>query len=130
MRTFARLAATILAAATLGGCGSSAPDVSSLVPDLASLNQPDLYAALTEEDVAYAVEAMQVALESGRNGAETAWSNRRTGHRGSFVPVNLVQTEDGVLCRDYRETIVIGEQSATYRNAACRDEDGAWEWVE
>jgi surface antigen len=123
------MVATILAAALLGGCESSLPDVSGLVPDFSSLSQPDLYSALTEEDVAYAVEAMQVALETGRNGSETTWSNRRSGHAGSFVPETLVQTEDGVLCRDYRETIVVGAQTASYRNAACRDEGGAWEWV-
>jgi surface antigen len=118
-----------VAVLALAGCSQGLPQVSSIAPDYASLLQPDLYAALTDDDIEIAVAAMQDALEAGRNGAETAWINRRTGHRGVLVPQSRDWVDEATLCRDYRETLFVGGLSATYRNTACRYEEGVWLWV-
>jgi surface antigen len=38
-------------------------------------------------------------------------------------------SDSGEFCREYREELVVGAQSGTFYNAACRDENAHWVWL-
>lgn len=108
----------------LAGCQSVLPD------SLASLGQPDLYADLTDEDVALAAAELQIVLETTPDGQEGAWQNTSSGHGGTIRPIRTHMTDTGYFCRDYHETLNIDGRQATYANTACRNDDARWVWVE
>lgn len=91
---------------------------------------PDLYQSLTDRDVALAAGALQTTLESAPDGATRSWRNDDTGHRGSITPTRTYLSAAGHFCRDYREEVILAEQSGRFYHAACRDDDTAtWVWL-
>jgi surface antigen len=91
---------------------------------------PDLYRGLSDHDVALAAGALQTTLESAPDGATRSWQNEDTGHRGSITPTRTYLSAAGHFCRDYREEVILGEQSGRFYHVACRDDDAArWVWV-
>jgi surface antigen len=93
------------------------------------LADADLYDALTDRDVALAVDTLQQALEVRPNGEAVTWRNEASGHAGSIEPVSTWVTTGGYACRAYVERLQVDGREGRFRNTACRDEDGRWVWV-
>ena len=92
-------------------------------------DQGSLYDQLGDGDVRLAAATLQQSLEQRRNGETASWRNAATGATGSITPQRTLFTSDGGYCREYDETIVIGERSGQSRNTACRDGQGNWIWT-
>jgi surface antigen len=85
--------------------------------------------ALDQRDKKLAMRAAQQSLESQRSGESSEWRNPETGHSGSVTPTRTYQREDGVYCREYRQTVMIGEETHEAFGTACRQPDGNWKVV-
>ena len=68
------------------------------------------------------------ALEYGRAGATTPWSDSLTGRYGEVVPGPSYKVND-TTCREYTHTIVANGHSETGRGTACRTAEGSWQTV-
>jgi surface antigen len=81
-------------------------------------------------DQQYHADTAQSALETQRTGTASNWINPDTGHAGSVTPTRTYQTEDGVNCRDFTQTIQLedGRQEMGH-GTACRQPDGSWRIV-
>ncbi len=80
---------------------------------------------LDMEDLKYYHQASQSALENGEDGKTKSWANPNNWHYGVITPTNILK-ENGIFCREYRQTINInGKENYSY-NTACRDEGGVW----
>jgi surface antigen len=92
-------------------------------------SDPNLYQSLSDSDVQLASRTMQSALERAPDGATRSWVNEQTGHQGSLTPTRTYVTESGYFCREYREELVIGADSGSFHQNACRDENARWVWL-
>jgi surface antigen len=92
-------------------------------------SDPALYQSLADSDVHLASRTMQGTLESAPDGSTRSWVNEQTGHRGSLTPTRTYVSGSGSFCREYREELVVGEQSGCFYHAACRDENARWVWL-
>jgi surface antigen len=90
---------------------------------------PELYRRLTDRDVALAAGLLQETLEGAPDGATRSWLNPDSGHRGTITPTRTYLSTAGIFCRDYREELVLGEQSGRFDHAACRDDSAGWRWL-
>jgi surface antigen len=75
-----------------------------------------------------ALAAEYRALEFGRTGTTTPWSNRFSGKYGEVVP-GAPYTVNDTTCREYAHMIVADGRSETGRGTACRKADGSWQTV-
>jgi surface antigen len=110
--------------------GGSAALMLALTACAAPPPQPPLYAALTDRDVALAVETMQEALERHGNNDALAWANDDTGNGGAITPLATFVTTGGYPCRRYVEQLEVSGRSGRYEHVACRNEDGDWVWID
>jgi surface antigen len=92
-------------------------------------SDPKLYQALSDSDVQLASRTMQSTLEHAPDGSTRAWVNELTGHQGSLTPTRTYVTESGFFCREYREELVVGAESGSFHQSACRDENARWVWL-
>jgi surface antigen len=92
-------------------------------------SDPKLYQALSDSDVQLASRTVQSALEHAPDGATRSWVNEQTGHRGSLTPLRTYVSERGYFCRVYREELVVGAESGSFKQNACRDENARWVWL-
>lgn len=86
-------------------------------------------ASLDRADLAYHKRTSQRALETAQPGETLPWSNPETGHSGSVTPQNYYRTEQGRYCREFRQQIDVGNETAQGYGTACRQPDGSWEIV-
>lgn len=91
-----------------------------------SSNEEALYTKMTPDDVLIANQTVQRALENTVSGTRLSWKSRVTGNSGSITPISTFRSKSGFFCRNYGETITIGNQSEYYKDTACRDSDGLW----
>ena len=55
------------------------------------------------------------------------WSNPDSGNSGSVTPVREGRhVESGNYCREFRQTVTIGERTEEAYGVACRQPDGSW----
>jgi surface antigen len=92
-------------------------------------SDPALYQSLADSDVQLASRTMQSTLERAPDGSTRSWANEQTGHRGSLTPTRTYISDSGSFCREYREQLVVGQQSGSFYNTACRDENARWVWL-
>jgi surface antigen len=90
---------------------------------------PEVYSRLNDQDVALAARLMQQTLENAPDGDTRRWNNQTTGSAGTITPVRTYVTEDGDICRDYREEISLTGQSERFFHTACRSGDARWVWL-
>ena len=106
--------------------------LSTALVGCALMPEPDvaLYDALGHDDLAMAANAMQESLESAREGEQRDWRNPSSGNAGAVVVGRTYVDGRGAFCRDYRETIVLGDgRTAAIDNSACRSDEGKWQWI-
>jgi surface antigen len=104
--------------------------VAALLAACATAGSPDpnLYSKLGDGDVRRAAATLQASLETARDGERLGWRNASSGHAGSVRPLVTYVSESGEFCRRYEETLALGAEAASYRQDACRGEDGYWAW--
>jgi surface antigen len=93
-------------------------------------HNPPLQSRLTEDDRLMADAAAQRAFEGRHDGRWENWSNAASGARGRITMLATYRVV-GIdspfkYCRDYRESVSLGEQTLTYEGRGCRTADGEW----
>ena len=70
------------------------------------------------------------ALESAPSGTTTNWSNPDSGNSGTTTLTRTYQAKTGEYCREYEQTVTIGDESQAAYGTACRQPDGKWRVVQ
>lgn len=83
-------------------------------------------ASLDRADMAYYNQTSQQALEISRTGATSNWRNPDSGNSGTITPTRTFQTNAGTYCREYTQTIIVGNSPTQGHGTACRQPDGSW----
>jgi surface antigen len=63
-------------------------------------------------------------------GETITWNNPRTGHEGAVTPVRDGVTASGAYCREFQQTVTIGNKTEKAYGTACRQPDGSWKLVQ
>ena len=101
---------------------------------------------LTQQDQQYAQQTTAQALNNNPPGQPAEWRNPQTGNYGYIEPTSppyayqAPQTQQSPYygtsygqpqqeCRDYKQTIYVGDQYETAAGTACRQPDGTWKIV-
>ena len=92
-------------------------------------SDPELYRSFSDNDVQLASRTMQATLEHAPDGTTRRWSNGETGHSGSITPIRTYISDGGYFCREYREELVVGTESGSFDQVACRDDKARWVWL-
>lgn len=74
-------------------------------------------------------DTFQSALENNRTNQASTWVNPDNGGSGTVVPVRTFQNAEGLPCREFQQTIVIGGRDEQGYGTACRQPDGTWRIV-
>ena len=115
-------------ALALAGCASSASLTGGSPHMIGGLAGTEIGKSLSAGDRGRALAAEYRALEYGRAGATTPWSDSLTGRYGEVVPGASYKVND-TTCREYVHVIVAGGRSETGRGTACRGASGNWQTV-
>jgi surface antigen len=82
--------------------------------------------SLDRADRLYHEQTAQHALETAKSGTTKRWHNPDSGHAGTVTPLNVSQVGDDRYCREYRQSIIVGDRVEEAYGTACRQEDGTW----
>ena len=84
---------------------------------------------LDEADRIKMRQAHVSAFENNRSGQRSQWQNPDSGHHGWVEPEPAYQNTYGQYCREYTQSVYIGNQEEKAYGKACRQEDGSWKIV-
>lgn len=87
-------------------------------------------ASLDRADLAYYDDTSQRALETAQPGQTLPWQNPQSGNSGTITPSGYYQDAYGAYCREYTQTIMVGNKKEQGFGRACRQPDGSWKIVE
>lgn len=110
-----------------GGSGEVAATIAGTL--LGGYLGREIGASLDRADMAYMKQTNQRALENAQPGETLPWSNPQTGHSGSITPSGYYQTAGGQYCREFSQTIRVGNEVERGYGTACRQPDGTWQIV-
>ena len=68
----------------------------------------------------------QQALEFSRSGTAVQWVSPGSGMAATIVPQPAFQSPNGQICREFQQTVTIGNQAQEAYGTACRQQDGSW----
>lgn len=108
IRTVRMLGLAAILLMTLAGC-AGAPITDKLRPG----------------DFGLIIKTTAAALEGGKDGESTNWTNPSTGHLGTVTPFATFDDQHRP-CRNYQQTVTIEGQTAFAYDTACRGADGIW----
>ncbi len=83
---------------------------------------------MDEQDKARYQRASQHALEDTKSGQTVAWKNPDSGNHGTITPVKTYEN-NGRYCREYTQTVTIGNKTHEAYGKACRQPDGSWQII-
>ena len=63
-------------------------------------------------------------------GDTITWNNPDTGHSGTVTPVRDGRSESGDYCREFQQSVTVGDRTEDANGIACRMQDGSWKIVE
>ena len=86
-------------------------------------------AQLDERDLLLANQTFQSSLEHNKNATGQQWKNPDSGNSGTVIPVKTYQTDSGQYCREFQQTITIGNKTQDGWGTACRQPDGSWKII-
>jgi len=86
--------------------------------------------SLDAADQAAISRSQHQALEYTPSNQAVVWQNPDTGNRGVTVPRATYQTSTGQYCREFQETVTVGNQTQQAYGTACRQTDGTWRIVQ
>lgn len=95
---------------------------------LGALLGSNIGASLDKADQMYAERAADSA-HTAPVGETISWNNPDSGHHGTVTPVRDGTSANGRYCREYRNTVYIGDQPQEAVGTACRNPDGTWQVV-
>jgi len=128
------LFSALLCTISLGGCASSLPIFSELIPDSAPATTGSIFAPaatlsteLNAADWEKANQALETALRPENIREPVQWENKTTAARGNFRPLGIAFLQEGDLCRSFSAQIIIENVARpAMQGTACRS--GASEW--
>lgn len=82
--------------------------------------------SLSAADRAQMDAAVQSALEERKTGESGNWANAASSHRGTVTPTRTWRNDDGRDCRDYQQTVTVGDVTRVGYGSACRAGNGVW----
>lgn len=85
--------------------------------------------SLDQKDRKLAQEAASQALETQASGTTSNWYNPDSGNSGAFTPTRTYQNPEGAYCREYQQTVTVGNEKQQAYGTACRQADGTWKIV-
>ena len=71
----------------------------------------------------------QQTLEAAPIGTTNTWHNPDSGNMGTFTPTQTYQQSDGTYCREFTQTVTIGNRTEEAYGTACRQPDGSWQII-
>lgn len=89
----------------------------------------DIGRSLDRADRDYYARTSQRALENNKVGATSSWRNPDSGASGTFTPVKTYE-KDGSYCREFTQTIKVGDKVEKGYGTACRQPNGDWKIVQ
>jgi surface antigen len=85
--------------------------------------------SLDRADLAAMQQNAQYALEYSPTRQSTTWRNPDSGNYGSLTPIETYQSSQGQYCREYLQTVIIGDREQQAYGTACRQPDGSWQII-
>lgn len=85
---------------------------------------------MDEADRREANRATYSALESAPSGTSTSWRNPDSDKSGTTTPTRTYRAQNGEYCREYEQTVTIGDETQAAYGTACRQPDGKWRVVQ
>jgi surface antigen len=82
--------------------------------------------SLDRADQAAMYRTSQNAFENVPTGQSTTWRNPDSGNYGTCTPTRTYN-DDGMNCREFTQTIVVGGRMQEGYGTACRMPDGSWQ---
>ena len=82
---------------------------------------------LDAKDKQMAAQAATLAFERNASGQPSVWNNPESGNHGQVVPTHTYQLASGQYCREYTQTIWVGNDPEKTSGTACRQPDGSWQ---
>ena len=71
-------------------------------------------------------QAQQDALEHGKSGVKTTWKNPDSANSGEVVPQPAYRQENGTICREFMQVVMVGDEVESVYGVACREPSGTW----
>lgn len=93
---------------------------------LSACSRTDWRDSLSVADRAQMNAAVQTALETSKTGESGSWASQMNANRGTVIPTRTWQNDDGRNCRDYQQTVTVGDVTRVGYGAACRANNGVW----
>lgn len=90
----------------------------------------DRLVAAQSETTRLVADAMQQALEATQSGHSITIGDDRSVVRGTVTPVRTFRSKTDHWCREFKERLTIGGDTAVRTAVACRVADGVWRRVE
>ncbi|MBM3491860.1 MAG: glycine zipper 2TM domain-containing protein [Alphaproteobacteria bacterium] len=85
--------------------------------------------SLDRADQAHMSRTTQQSLETAPSGRTSSWRNPDSGHHGTITPQPAYQTSGGEYCREFQQTVTVGNKTEQAYGTACRQPDGSWKIV-
>ena len=82
--------------------------------------------SLDRADKLALAQAQQDALEHGKSGVKTTWKNPDSKNSGEVVPYPAYRQENGTICREFLQVIMVGDEVESAQGIACREPAGTW----
>ena len=84
---------------------------------------------ISELDLKKSSQTAEEALEKTVKGDTNTWSNPNSQNSGSITPTTDRFTKNGMVCRDFKSTILVSGHSEKFNGRACRQKDGSWKII-
>ena len=85
--------------------------------------------ALDQRSQQLQAQTVARSLETAPSGTTATWVNPDNGIQGTVTPVQTYQTQTGMHCREFQQTITVEGQTQQGHGTACRQPDGSWRIV-
>ena len=82
--------------------------------------------SLDRADKLALAQAQHDALEYGVSGSKTAWKNPDSGNSGEVVPQPAYRQDNGTICREFLQVVMVGDEVESVYGVACREPSGTW----
>lgn len=100
-----------------------------MVAASAVVAQETARAPLAPADQAIADEARLRTLETTPSRVRVSWHGATAGVHGSVEPLRTYLARNGMMCREFEETVQLLDQVLAVNRLACRDDKGRWHIV-
>lgn len=81
--------------------------------------------SLDQADQMYAERAFNQAA-AAPVGQQISWNNPESGNSGTYETTRTGRTNDGRVCREFHNTIIVGGKAQEGVGQACQQSDGSW----